>query len=61
MGEEITRKRFPSRTPGVVEVSRGSARKKAQQCDLGDKVTVVSPQVSTPPRKSAAKKHKTNQ
>jgi len=35
MGEEITRKRFPSREPGVPDVSRGSQRKKAQQRDLG--------------------------
>ncbi len=61
MGAEITQKRFPNRKPGVPDVSRGSARKKAQQCDQGETATVTVPQVSTPPRKSAAKKHKTNQ
>ena len=55
MGEEITRKRFPNRNAGSPDVSRGSARKKAQQ--RNEKVTVTSPQVSSPPRKSAVKKH----
>jgi len=53
MGEEITRKRFPSRTPGVPTVSRGSQRKKAQQRDLGENVPLETPRHS----KSAGKKH----
>ena len=57
MGEEVTRKRFPNRNAGSPDVSRGSARKKAQQRDHGETVTVSSPQVSSLPRKSAAKKH----
>ncbi len=57
MGQEITRSRFPSRKPGVPTVSRGSKRKPAQQRDHGEQVTVTSPQVSNPSRKSAAKKH----
>jgi hypothetical protein len=57
MGDQA-RKRFPSREPGVVEVSRGSARKKAQQRDNGETVTVSSPKVSTPSKKYAAGKHK---
>jgi hypothetical protein len=58
MGEEITRARFPNRKAGVAEVSRGSQRKKAQQRDQGEKVTVESPQVSNPSKKYAAGKHK---
>jgi len=63
MGDEA-RKRFPNRTAGTVtEVSRGSKRKPAQKRDQGETatVTVTVPQVATPPRKSATKKHKTNQ
>jgi len=52
------RRRFPNRTAGTVtEVSRGQQRRKPQSRDLGEKVTVTSPQVSSPPRKSVAKKH----
>jgi len=36
---------------------RGQQRRKAQARDHGEKVAVVSPQVATPPKKSAAKKH----
>jgi len=57
MGNE-GRQRFPNRSVGSPDVSRGSARKKAQQRDNGENVTVSSPKVSTPSKKYAAGKHK---
>jgi len=56
MGNE-GRQRFPSRQAGSPDVSRGSARKKAQSRDRGETVTVSNPQVSSPPKKAAGKKH----
>jgi len=53
----VGRRRFPNREAGCPDVSRGSARKKAQQRDNGETVTVSNPQVSTPPKKAAGKKH----
>ncbi len=54
MGDEA-RKRFPNRNAGSPDVSRGSARKKAQKRDHGETVTVASPQVTNTHRKSPAK------
>jgi len=57
MGAEITRKRFPSREQGCPDVSRGSARKKAQSRDRGETVTVSSPKVLDHHKSPAKTKH----
>ena len=58
MGNE-GRTRFPNRKAGSPDVSRGQQRRKAQQRDNGENVTVENPSVLNLHRKSPAKgKHK---